>query len=508
MQIQLSCLGRFVLLTAVCLFFFGLPDQVLSQEHEGGDHDKPIVLSDSSKRAIGLETTVVQLQPVSIGISTVGKVEAIPTREFVQHAPLSGRVTHVLVKPGDKVAAGQTLAMLNSPEINVLAAETLQTKSQIEAEIKRSQAELDAEINQAIARVELTQANYNRDKQLYEEQIASQKSMQTSHAELKVAQSQLQMSKARKEAVLGGLQTKLKVSSDSLVRRLQQLGATQTHIQKMLKEQRALINVPLVSARDGIVSRIDASPGQSVEPAVPLFVVSDLRRVWATANVYESDMSAVRVGQTVELTVAAYLERRFKGVVTFVSPTVDAQTRTLPVRIEIDNQDLSLKPGMFATLNISTAASRQAILVPRNALVQDADKYIAFISDREGYRPAVVQLGKTFGKNVEIVAGVTPGDKVVVKGAFQLDAEHLKLRGQTDLFTHPSEEAEEEHEGEQSTTGSTTQTQTLTLAAITFLLGIALTIVSVFVFKWRKPASKDASRKSTSEPDQISTHAE
>jgi cobalt-zinc-cadmium efflux system membrane fusion protein len=507
MQIQLTCLGRFLLLTAVLLLCFGLPHKALSEEHDGS-HGKSIALSESAERAIGLETAILRLQPISIGISTVGKVEAIPTREFVQHAPLSGRVTQVLVKPGDKVNAGQTLAMLNSPEINILAAETLQTKSQIEAEIKRSQAELDAEINQATARVDLTQANYNRDKQLYEEQIASQKAMQTSLAELKVAQSQLQMAKARKEAVLGGLTAKLKVSSDSLARRLQQLGATQAHIQKMLKEQRALANVPLVSARDGIISRIDASPGQNIEPTVPLFVVSDLRRVWATANVYESDMSAVRIGQDVELTVAAYPEKHFKGVVTFVSPTVDAQTRTLPVRIEIDNPDLSLKPGMFARLSISTAASRQAILIPRNALVQDADKYVAFISDREGYRPAVVQLGKTFGQKVEIVSGLTPGDKVVVKGAFQLDAERLKLQGQTDLFTHPSEEAEEEHEVEQSSTGSTTQSQTLTLVAIAFLLGIALTILSILALRARKPVSKEDSRKLAAEQDQISTHAE
>ncbi|PZM78217.1 MAG: hypothetical protein DKT66_24510 [Candidatus Melainabacteria bacterium] len=506
MQILPKFLGRFLLLLTVFLYF-DLPDKALSEE-QGNNSNKTISLSDSAKRAIGLETTSVQLQSVSVRISTVGKIEAIPTREFVQHAPLSGRVTQVLVKPGDQVVAGKTLAILNSPEINVLAAETLQTKSQIEAEIKRSHAELDAEINQAIARVDLTQSNYNRDKQLYEEQIGSQKAMETSLAELKVAQSQLQMTKARKEAVLGGLTTKLKVSSDSLVRRLQQLGATQAHIQKMLKEQRALVNVPLVTARDGIVSRIDASPGQSIEPAVPLFVVSDLRRIWATANVYENDMSAIRIGQDVELTVAAYPERSFKGVVTFVSPTVDTQTRTLPVRIEIDNPDLSLKPGMFANLNISTAASRQAILIQRNALVQDADKYIAFISDPEGYRPVVLQLGKTFGKKVEIVSGLTPGDKVVVKGAFQLDAERLKLQGQTDLFTHPSEEAEEEHESGQSSTGSTTQSQTLTLVAIAFLLGIALTIFSVFVLRARKLVSKDNSRKSNAEQDQVSTHAE
>lgn len=505
MRLPSTLLRRFLLLTAVSLLSCALPLKAFSEGQEA-DHDKSIVLSDSARRAIGLETTTVHLQPISVSISTVGKVEAIPTREFVQHAPLSGRVTQVLVKPGDRVAAGQTLAILNSPEINVLAAETLQTKSQIEAEIKRSQAELDAEINQAAARVELNQANYSRDKQLYEERIASQKAMQTSLAELRVAQSQLQMAKARKEAVLGGLAAKLKVSSDSLMRRLQQLGATQAHIEKMLKEQRAMINVPLVSARDGIVSKIGASPGQSVEPAVPLFVVSDLRTVWATANVYESDMSAVRIRQTVELTVAAYPEKRFKGIVTFVSPTIDIQTRTLPVCAEIDNPELSLKPGMFATLNVSTAASRQAILLPRNALIQDGDKHIAFISNQNTYHPVVVQLGKTFGKKVEIVDGLNQGDKVVIKGAFQLDAERLKLQGQTELFTHPSEEGEE-HEGEHSTTGSTTQSQTVTLVAIAFLLGIALTTLFSFVLRGRKSLSKGSS-KSVAEANEISTHAE
>jgi len=493
-----------VLLTAVCISFFA-QTSVFSEEEKEPGAEKPIVLSESSKRAIGLQTTIAIVRPVAMTISTVGKVEAITTREFVQHAALSGRVMQVLVKPGDKVSAGQTLATLNSPEINVLAAETLQTKSQIEAEIKRSRAELDSEITQAAAQVELAQANYSRDKQLYEEQVASKKSMQTSLAEFKVAQSRLQMAKTKKDAVLEGLETKLKVSSDSLVRRLLQLGATRAHVQKMLTEQRAFIDVPLVSARHGIVSRIDASPGQSVEPAVPLFVISDLRKVWATANVYESDMSAVKPGQTVELTVAAYPDKRFKGLVTFVSPTVDTQTRTLLVRIEIDNSDLSLKPGMFATLNIFTSATRPAILIPRNAVIKDADKYILFISEENGYRPIEVQLGKSFGKDIEIASGLLPSQDVVVKGAFQLDAERMKMHGQTDLFTHPSEEGEE-HEGEENAAGKTTQSQTITLAIIAFMLGIAATSL-FFLFGRKKPALKEPS-KSSVEGDQISTHVE
>ncbi len=507
MQIQSTTFSKFLLLlTAVSFLSVALPDNGLAEEKET-ETEKKIVLSDSAQRAIGLQKKTVYPQSVSMTISTVGKVETIPTREFVQHAPLSGRVTHVLVKLGDKVSAGQTLARLNSPEINILASETLQTKSQIEAEIKRSRAELDSEISQAVAQVELAQANYNRDKQLYEEQITAQKTMQTSQAELKVAQSRLQMAKGKKEAVREGLTTKLKVSSDSLVRRLQQLGATKATVQKMLNEKRAFIDVPLVSARDGIVTKIDASPGQSVEPAVPLFVISDLRQVWATANVYENDMSAVHIGETVELAVAAYPQRHFKGIVSFVSSTVDAQTRTLPVRVEIDNSDLSLKPGMFATLNIFTSATRKALLVPRNAVVQDGDKQTVFIVEEHGYRPVTVQIGKGFGNDVEIAAGLTSGQQVVVKGAFQLDAERLKLHGQTDLFTHPSEEGEE-HEGEQSTAGSTTQSQTLTLVSIAFLLGIALTTLFFAFGRHRQPSAKHASNESSVEHDQASTHAE
>jgi cobalt-zinc-cadmium efflux system membrane fusion protein len=464
--------------------------------------EQPIVLSESAKRAIGLETIVVSHRPVRVSISTVGKVEAIPTREFVQHAPLSGRVTEVHVKLGDHVKAGQILAILNSPEINVLAAETLQTKSQIEAEIKRTEAELASEINQAEAEVELAEANYNRDKTLVEEEIGSKKALQTSLAQFKVAQSRLQMAKKKKQAVMEGLTTKLKVASDSFMRRLQQLGASKAHIEKMLQEQRTLVDVPVVGARDGTVSRIDASPGQSIDPAVPLFVVSDLRKVWATANIYESDMSAVHIGQLVEILVAAYPNKRFKGVLTFISPVVDAQTRTLPVRVEIDNVDLSLKPGMFATLNVFTAATRPAILIPRNAVIQNGDRYTAFVSTDKGYRPQYVETGRNFGKDIEIIAGINPGDEIVVKGAFQLDSERLKLHGQTELFTHPSEEAEEEHEGNERA-NHTTQTQTLVLVAIAFLLGVAVTILAVALTR------RKTSRNMTSvEKDQISTHVE
>ncbi len=126
------------------------------------------------------------------------------------------------------------------------------------------------------------------------------------------------------------------------------LGTPDSEIDSMIHANNTVTVAPVRSARAGVITSVDCSAGQGVDTTVKLFSISDLRRVWATANIYEDDMSRVHVGQRVKIRVSALANEHFEGVISYVGDHVDIRTRTLPVRAEMDNTDRRLKPDMYA----------------------------------------------------------------------------------------------------------------------------------------------------------------
>jgi membrane fusion protein, heavy metal efflux system len=455
-----------------------------------------IPLSSLGKAAIGLQTETVHLQPLSAQIATTGKIEAIPTREFNQQSLISGRINRILVQPGQEVRAGQVLIMLDSPEINELTAETLQSRSELQSQINKTTAMMDAEINQARAQLNLAELNLKRSEQLNSEGISAKREVQAYSADVSLAKSRLEAAQQQKTIALAALRTKLKVAFESLIYRLGQLGVPKSDLERMLKTQNTIKEVPVTSTKSGTITEITATVGSAVSASVELFKVSDLGVVWGTADVYEDDMSRIELGQKVVVKVGALPNQVFRGRVTFIGRVLDPATRTLPVRVEIDNSELKLKPDMFATLYIETTEASQSVIVPREAVVERTGHHIVFVESPAGYQAYRVDLGRSIGDNVEVLAGLKPGQKVVTRGAFQLDAELLKSHGRADLFVSPTEGDKNEAAAHQSQAANSSSGFNFQIIAVLVLAAFFLGFLASLVFakSHRTPVLPESSR--------------
>ena len=374
-----------------------------------GTQGEIIPLTALGRSAIGLKVQAVSRSVRSLELRTPGIIEIIPNRKFDEHSPVSGRVLRVSVNLGDTVKAGQVLLFLESPELNATAAEIIKNQQDIETEIAQQTELLDNDVKQAQAKINLAQANYSRDSKLMEEKIGSQKTMQTSLAELEMDKSQLKTAIDKRELTVRALQVRLRLTIEPLRQRLKLLGQSDADISQMLKSGHPIAVAPVRSARLGTVTFLNASPGQSIDPGVRLFTVADLSRVWATAHIYEDDIGRIRKGQPVTIRVPAFSDRLFHGFLSYIGDGVDPQTRTLPVRAEIANPGLSLKPNMYADLVIQTGVEATSIFLPSDVVVSRGGRHFVFVEVKDGFQPVPVVVSGVSGDNVEIIDGLSEG---------------------------------------------------------------------------------------------------
>jgi Cu(I)/Ag(I) efflux system membrane fusion protein len=173
----------------------------------------------------------------------------------------------------------------------------------------------------------------------------------------------------------------------------------------------------------GMVLKREALPGKYVEPGTILYEIADLSTVWIHAEIYESEMAAVKVGLPVTVTFAAYPGRSFHGKVAYVYPTLNTEARTVRVRLELPNPKLTLKPGMYGNVVVRTDMGK-TLVVPKEAVLDTGLRQLVFIDRGEGrYEPMAVKLGRQGRDRVEILEGLKEGDRVVTSANFLLDAE-------------------------------------------------------------------------------------
>ncbi len=188
--------------------------------------------------------------------------------------------------------------------------------------------------------------------------------------------------------------------------------------------------IPVRSPIGGVVLERLVTPGSTVVPGTPLFVVSDLSTVWAVAEVDELHLARVKAGRPVEVTVAAYPDERFPGTIAFIADTINPQTRRIAIRSTVANPDGRLKPEMFATISLGEGDPRTVVVVPAGALQSVNGRISVFVAESGGrftLRP--VQAGADFDGLVEITSGLRDGERVAVNGSFALKAELGKEPG-------------------------------------------------------------------------------
>jgi Cu(I)/Ag(I) efflux system membrane fusion protein/cobalt-zinc-cadmium efflux system membrane fusion protein len=165
--------------------------------------------------------------------------------------------------------------------------------------------------------------------------------------------------------------------------------------------------------------------GSAVQPGMKLLGIADHTAMWLDAEVYEQQITLVKMGQTVEVTVDAIPGKTFPGKVTFIYPHVDHMTRTLMVRSTFDNPAFDLKPGMYADVSVIAEPVADAIHVPQEAVIDTGTKQIAFVAEGRGhFGPRTVRVGiRADDDRLQIVDGLAVGEMVVTSGQFLMDVE-------------------------------------------------------------------------------------
>ena len=175
----------------------------------------------------------------------------------------------------------------------------------------------------------------------------------------------------------------------------------------------------------GSSSRKMAVHGQMVEAGMKLYRLADLSIVWVQSQIYEQDLALLKLGQEAEVSLSYLPDRKFRGRVTYIYPTVDEKTRTARVRMEFHNPGLFLKPGMFATVELHAELKPDALLIPDSAVLRSGEKNTVFVALDDGhFEPRDVILGARADNDAyEVLSGLKEGERVVTSGQFLLDSE-------------------------------------------------------------------------------------
>ena len=314
-------------------------------------------------------------------------------------SPYSGRVTKLIARLGDRVAAG-------GPLFEIQASEFVQVQNDLITGL--------ANLQTARSQLGQAQTNEKRTHQLYLAQGGALKDWQQAQTDLVTAQNTVRSD----EIALAAVRNRLRI-----------LGKSDKEIAALeAQPTQKLDPVTVVSAPiEGIITQRQIGLGQFINStaggaANPVYTIGNLSTVWLVANVREVDAPLMRLGLPVEVHVLAFPARTFNAKISWVAPSIDPSTHRLAVRADVENPDGELKPGMFARFSIITGEAATAPAVPQQAIVYEGDTAHVWVAGPDGTVAArSVRVGQTADGMVEILGGLSVGEKVVTSGALFID---------------------------------------------------------------------------------------
>ncbi|HEX5683194.1 MAG TPA: efflux RND transporter periplasmic adaptor subunit [Ideonella sp.] len=212
--------------------------------------------------------------------------------------------------------------------------------------------------------------------------------------------------------------------AESSLTRLRNWDLSPDQVSALTKSGQVQRTVSFRSPVSGIVTEKKALQGMRFMPGEMLYQVTDLSSVWVLADVSEQDVGLIKPGANAKVRVGAYPNQMFEGRITYVYPTLNPDTRTVPVRVELPNPGLRLKPGMFAQVDMEVGGAAPVLTVPDSAVIDTGTRRLVLVQVKEGrFEPREVELGGRGDNFVEIVKGVREGEQVVVAANFLIDAE-------------------------------------------------------------------------------------
>lgn len=342
-----------------------------------------VVIPADSPKIGQIRVERVRLAEVAAGeVVSPGKIEVDPNKVSRVVLPVAGRISGVMVKMGDAVTQGQPVLTIESPDADAAESAYLQA---------------EAGVTQARANLVKAQSDYDRVSDLFEHNAVARKEVVNTENALAQAKAALEQSQAAREHAQ---------------RRLGLLG-----LKPGAFGQKVVVRSPF----SGKVLEMSVAPGEyRNDTNAPLMTIADLSTVWVSSDVPESSIRLIRVGERVDVTLAAYPGEAFHGRVTRIADTVDPQTRTVKVLAEMANPRGRFRPEMFGNIR-HTESLRMTPVVPAGAVIQGDGRSIVFVEESPGrFRQTEIVVGKRAGDLLPVSSGVRVGDRIVVDGAMLL----------------------------------------------------------------------------------------
>lgn len=335
-----------------------------------------VTITAEEAEAAGVQ--VQQVQPSDVAATVVLNGTLGPNQDRIATIlpRLPGRIVAAPVPLGAAVRAGQTLARIESIDLG----------------------DAQAAHRQVLSDAKVAEAALERAQKLAAEDIIAQKDLQRARGDAERARAALRAA-ADKLRLLGVSPAPMDRNNDAVY--------------------------PVTTPLAGTLIDKHAVAGAQVGTDA-LFTVADLSTVWLDADVFEKDLAALKIGSPASVTIAAYPDQVFEGRLTYLAATMDTTSRTVKARVEVGNAGGRLRPGMFATVRITSDGKVRALVLPAQAVTLMQDKPTVFVATAGGFEPRTVETAGRADGSIEIRQGLAPGEKVAVAGAYALKSRILK----------------------------------------------------------------------------------
>lgn len=450
---------------------------------------QPVSLDEQGIAAIKIKTEPATRGKLQNSLKATGEVLADETRAFNVTVPIAGVVRKVLVKQGDTVKAGQTMAILHSIEVATILTQLLNDRTKTRADIARIQTQYESDIKVQSKAVELSKIGYEREEALLTEGISARKLYQEAKSSYESNVVKLETLKDRLKQEIILLNKQFAVNTETVKGQLKIMGIPSSTVDTVLKSGIVSANLPIVAPVNGWIVKRDITLGERVEPLKSIFSIIDLSPIWIMVDIYQEQIPLVKEGQSVRIQNPA--KEVVTGKISSKSAVIDPVTKTLHVRIISDNNGEILRPGMFVDAEINIGSKNEiGLLVPESAVVTHKNRnYVYdFCADEGHYDPIEVTIGQRSNGMVQINSGIQEGMEIVTSGANQLLAQSITKPDAEKKHAGEKHEDHKEHEeAEKSTDGKTDL-----ITGIAIGLGVSILALLLWILLHRVSKRKEA----------------
>jgi HlyD family secretion protein len=367
----------------------------------------------TARAEIPVQVTSVVSKPLTYSIRVTGDI--LPLMQVDLFPKVSGYLERIDVRIGDAVRHSQVIAQIDQTDflnkVREIDAKVAQAKAQLtEIETGTRTEELrqaEEAVRQAQSRFNNAKLQHERVEALYKREVISKKECDVADMDFTVAEAQLASSQQQLKLLREGARREVRDATQAKLREMEAV---------LEQERNHLKDTKIVAPFRGEISRKYVDAGALVSSATPLVSLVHTETLKIIANVLEKDIPLLKVGLKAKIQVGSYPEKVFEGRMEKINSALDLSTRTLQTEIYIPNPDRSLKPGMFANVEVVLLEKPHTLVIPREAILEAGSEMFVFVAEGKQAVRKPVTLGYEQDRSVEVLKGLNEGDQLVIKG--------------------------------------------------------------------------------------------